>query len=202
MDLSEKTLAEMARGAAAAPTHSECPRSPEAARSKIRIDPDLDEEKSAFASFPIIEEVDPNVTIPADVRASIERAEAAAAQARQAHPTKNQPPDLRTAVTDQDVQDELDRHLCKLELVAKGKRQQPPMVNRLRVVSIIVERAIADGIPFAVGPNSKMNHLVRERLNAKAARTIDPRKSRQKQIGPGAVRALLRQIRALRTTGD
>jgi hypothetical protein len=72
------------------------------------------------------------------------------------------------------------------------------MIDRLRVVMILVDHLESKRIPFGVGPNSRMNKAVREWLNAKAARSPDSRKSRFKQIGPGAVRELLKQVRALR----
>jgi hypothetical protein len=171
--------------------------------SKKRVDAGLAREKSAFASFPIVEEAYPIVAIPADVKASIARAEAAVIAAGQESPAataKDLPPDIRTAVTDKDAQDKFDAHVENLALAAKGKRQQPPMTDRLRAVMILVEREIADGTPFAVGPNSKMNQKIRASLNARGARTTDSRKSRQKQkiITAGAVRTLLKQIRTLR----
>src|SRR5262249_13249187 len=146
----------------------------------------------AFASFPIVEGADPLVAIPADVKASIARGETAAIAASQEIPAqtacadqegqnaqdtasqeipaataKDLPPDIRTAVTDKDVQDKFDAHVENLALAAKGKRQQPPMTDRLRAVMILVEREIADGTPFAVGPNSKMNQRIRASLNAR-----------------------------------
>ncbi|WP_028168970.1 hypothetical protein [Bradyrhizobium elkanii] len=173
--------------------------------TKKRVDTELAEEKSAFASFPIVEDVYPIVVMPADVKASIARAAAAEAVGEEipADTTKDLPHDFRTAVTDQDVQDARDRHFNGLEAAGKGKRQQPRMINRLRATDVFVQREIADGTLFAVGPNSTMHRKVREWLNGKAARTKDNRKSRRKRIADGAVRALLRQIRALRgATGD
>jgi hypothetical protein len=168
--------------------------------TKRRIDLDLARERSAFASFPIVEEAYPIVAIPADVEANIALAEAAAKAAiREIHAdTAKLPPDFRTAVTKQDVQDGRDRHFDSLEAAGRGKRQQPRMINRLRATDILVQREIADGTPLAVGPNSKMNKKVRNWLNSRAARTTDDRKSRRKQITGGAVRALLKQIRQIR----
>jgi hypothetical protein len=173
---------------------------------KKRIDLDLAEEKSAFASFPVSDEVDPNIVVPADVQASIARAEAATKPASRRSPavaTKGLLPVFRTAVTDQEVQDARDRHFDSLEAAGKGKRQQPRMISRLRAIDVFVQREIADRTPLGVGPNSIMNRKIREWLNGRAARTTDDRKSRRKQIAHGAVRALLKQIRALRgATGD
>ncbi|RZN32304.1 hypothetical protein [Bradyrhizobium sp. Leo121] len=204
MDCSERTIADAAQGAAIAAEHSERQRSPKAVKIGNCADAHLTEEKTAFASFPLRDEVDPNVVIPADVQASIARGEAAVEQTSQApiRRTEDWRLDIWTAVTDQDVQDARDRRLDSLEAAGRGKRQQPGMINRLRAVDVFIQRAMADGTPFAVGPNSLMNRKVREWLNAKAARTTDDRKSRRKQITAGAVRALLRQIRALLSGGD
>ena len=200
MDPSEKTRAEMARGAAVAATHLARHRQRSRHRGRTKDHIDVAKEKSAFATFPVSEELDPNVAVAADVQASISGAEAAAGPACQGSAvgaSKGKPPDFRTAVTDQDVQDARDRYLDSLEAAGKGKRQQPRMINRLRATDVIVQREIADGTPFAVAPNSIMNRKVREWLNAKAAQTRDDKKSRRKQITGDAVRVLLRQIRQL-----
>jgi hypothetical protein len=174
--------------------------------TKKCVEPDLAQENSAFASFPVGEGVDPNVVVAADVQASIARAAAVAAPLVERSPagaSKGPVSDFRTAVTDQKVQDARDRCFDSLEAGGKGKRQQPRMVDRLRAADIFVQREIADGTPLGVGPNSIMNRKVREWLNARAARTTDDRKSRRKQITGGAVRALLKKIRAIRgVTGD
>jgi hypothetical protein len=94
--------------------------------TKKPSDPDFAREKS-IASFPVSED-DPNVVMPADVRASIPRAQAAVAPVSPAVATKGQFP-FRTAVTDQDVQDARDRYLDTLEAAGKTKRQQPLMIT-------------------------------------------------------------------------
>jgi hypothetical protein len=172
--------------------------------TKKRGDPKLAKEKAAFASFPIVENADPVVHLPADVKASIARAEAAVASNRtvSTNTTHAQSSDFRTAVIDQKVQEELDDHLKKVELDSKGKRQQPPMTNRLRAISIFVAREMADGTPFAAGPNSTMNRKVRAWLNSLVATTSDERKSRKKPITAGAVRAVLRQVKSLLHPSD
>jgi hypothetical protein len=71
------------------------------------------------------------------------------------------------------------------------------MVVRLRVVCIFVDRLLTEGVRFATARDSQMNKLVRERLNAWAARSRDRAKSRLKQVSPDAVRRLLRQIKGL-----
>jgi hypothetical protein len=168
---------------------------------KKRVDPDLARESSASASFPVSEKVDPNVMIPADVQASIARAESAAVRSGQGTPGSARnglDPDFRTAVTDQVVQDARDNRFDGLEAAGRGKRQQPAMIDRMRAADVIVERELADGTPFKVGRNSVLNRKIREWLNAKAARTKDDRKSRKKQIGSDAVRNLLRHLKAVR----
>ncbi len=138
--------------------------------TKKPIHPDVAAERSAFESFPGSNHSDPNVVLPADVQASIARAEAAAELASQAIPadaSKGLLPDFRFAITDQDVQDTRDRYLDSLEASGKGKRHQPRMINRLRATDVFVQREIADGTPFAVGPNSILNRKVREWLNEK-----------------------------------
>src|SRR6516164_3874736 len=129
--------------------------------TKKCIEPDLAQENSAFASFPVSEGFDPNVVIPADVQASIGRAEAAVATASPAVATKGHLT-FRTAVTDQNVQDARDHYLDGLEASGKGERQQPAMVDRLRATDTFVQREIADGTPFGVGLNSIMNRKLRE----------------------------------------
>jgi hypothetical protein len=166
--------------------------------TKRRGNPELDKEASAFAGFPVIEGVDPRVVIPADVRARVLQADAAACSANRRRSNglvESLLPDFRSAVTDQDVQDARDECLDSLEAAGKGKRQQPRMIDRLRAVDVFVRREMADGTPFAVGRNSLMNRKVREWLNARAARTTDERKSRSKRITADAVRGLLRQVR-------
>ena len=71
------------------------------------------------------------------------------------------------------------------------------MLERLRVGSLIVDRLRAEGVPFATGRNSRMNKLVRERLNEMAARSPDARKSRRKQVSADAVQDMLRKIKEL-----
>jgi hypothetical protein len=65
----------------------------------------------------------------------------------------------------------------------------------LRAVMIVVDRLVSDGVPLAVGPNSRMNKALHKWLNDKASRSHDIRKSRRREITPSAVRALLKQIR-------
>jgi hypothetical protein len=71
------------------------------------------------------------------------------------------------------------------------------MLERMRVFAVIVDRLLADGVPFATGRNSRMNKLVRKKQNEMASNSRDSRKSRRKQISPDAVQDLLRQIKDL-----
>ena len=144
-----------------------------------------------------------DVTLPADVQATIARGEAAFKSQSRLIGTREVAnggsfPTIITSVVDQQVQDFRDVALDARELQSKGNRQQPPMIGRLRAVMILVDRLVSDGIPFGVGPNSKMNKAVQNWLNAKAEQSADIRKSRRKVITPGAVRELLKQVRALR----
>ena len=147
--------------------------------------------------------IDPAVRLPADVQVSIARGKSAFDNQRRPGSTGfpgcgDRMPSIITSVIDQKVQDRRDAVLDARELHTKGNRQQPPMINRLRAVTILTDRLVSDGIPFGVGPNSRMNKAVRRWLNAKAERSLDTRKSRQKKISPDAVRELLKQVRELR----
>ena len=70
------------------------------------------------------------------------------------------------------------------------------MLFRLRVGCIIVDRLVAEGVPFATCPNSRMNKLVRERLNELAARSRDPQ-VRPNRMAADAAEYVLRQIKGL-----
>src|SRR5215831_13179460 len=59
-----------------------------------------------------------------------------------------------------------------------GGRGQPPMLDRLRTLIILLDRLVADGIPFATARDSRMNKEVRKWLNGRSERTPDQRKSR------------------------
>ena len=89
-----------------------------------------------------------------------------------------------------------------LEVVGKESRGQPPRVDRFREVARLVDQLGAQGVPFGVSSTSIMNRRVRDLLNAEAARSHDPRKSRRKQITAAAVRKWLRDVRYLRYLGD
>ena len=143
---------------------------------------------------------DPDVKLPADVQATIARGEEAFKNQSRSVSTRVRDdsdliPRIITSVIDQSIQDRRDAILDARALQTKGNRRQPPMITRLRVVMILVDRLMSDGMRFGVGPNSRMNKAVRNWLNAKAKRSPDTRKSRRKQITPTAVRALLKQVR-------
>ena len=140
---------------------------------------------------------DQDVKLPEVIQATIARGNTAFRQQSRLKPTcrKRRKPKIITAVTDQTLQDRRDSYLTAREQPAKGRRQ-PPMIARLRVVMVVVDRLMAEGVPFCVGPNSRMNKEVCKWLNEKAGRSPDPRASRRKLIGGTAVRKLLRQVKA------
>ena len=100
-------------------------------------------------------------------------------------------------MVDKEVQDRRDAALDTLAQQSKGRRGQPPMLERLRVMQIIVDRLVADGVPFATSRNSRMNKLVREYLNEMPERSRDKSESRCKKIGADAVQRPLKQIKGL-----
>jgi hypothetical protein len=114
--------------------------------------------------------IDPDVKLPADIRATIARGEAAYRKFKKSWRkqglTRPRAPAVGTnfviSVIDKDVQDRRDAALSALEKLSVGKRGQPPKVVRLRVVQIIVDRLRAEGVRFAIGRNSQMSKLVRE----------------------------------------
>jgi hypothetical protein len=151
--------------------------------------------------------IDPDVKLPADVRVSIACGEVKfqefqrqyKKQQRTAHTDSKAPTPLSiiTSAVDKKIQDRRDAAISALEKQSEGKRGQPPMVVRLRLGCIIVDRLVAEGVRFATARNSQMNNLARKLLNGWAARSRDRSKSRSKQIGPDAVQRLLKQIKGL-----
>jgi hypothetical protein len=152
--------------------------------------------------------IDPDVKLPADVRASIARGEAKFQEYQRGYKKRrrqrithiNRKATTRSifimSVVDQEVQDRRDDAISVLEKQSEGKRGQPPMVVRLRVVCIIVDRLLAEGERFATARESRMNKRVRKRLN-ELVRLRDRSKSRPKQIGSDAVEYVLKQIKGL-----
>jgi hypothetical protein len=152
--------------------------------------------------------IDPDVKLPADVRASIARGEAKFQEFQREYKKQRRqrithinrkattPSIFIMSVVDQEVQDRRDAAISALEKQSEGKRGQPPMVVRLRVGCIIVDRLVAEGERFATARESRMNKRLRERLN-ELVRLRHRSKSRPKQIGPDAVEYLLKQIKGL-----
>lgn len=144
---------------------------------------------------------DPAVKLPADVQDTIARGETAYNEQSRCRGTRipdggDLIPTIITSAVDQSIQDRRDTNLDVQEQSKAGNRRQPPMINRLRAVMIVVDRLMSDGVPFGVGPNSRMNKAVRKWLNDKAQRSPDTRESRRKEITPTAVRSLLKQVKA------
>ena len=138
---------------------------------------------------------DPNLKLPGDIRATIRRGDAAFKKQSQKR-AKSGRPKVITSVVDDSIQDIREANLEARIKVPTRHRRQPPMLARLRVVMIVVDRLTAEGVPFGTGPRSRMNKKVRDWLNERARRSPDTRKSRRKEITPAAVRALLRQVGA------
>jgi hypothetical protein len=148
--------------------------------------------------------VDPNVKLPSDVQATIAQGEAAFKNNKKGRRSKRHfaqnsgaAPTLLTAVTDQQVIDRRESILTQTAEELRGKRGQPPMLDRLRVGSIVVDWLQAQGVRFGTGRNSRMNKLFRKWLNGMAANSKDTRKSRSKEISADAVRDTLRKIKGL-----
>jgi hypothetical protein len=151
--------------------------------------------------------IDPEEELPTAIRATIARGEAKfqefqrqyKKQQRTTHtdPKATAPSSIISSVVDQKIQDRRDAAISALEKQSAEKGGQPPMVVRLRVVCILVDRHLADGVRFATARGSQMNKLVREWLNGRAARSRDRSKSRSKQLSPDAVEYVLKQIKGL-----
>ena len=73
------------------------------------------------------------------------------------------------------------------------------MTDRLRSVSVLVDRLEREGVRFATARHSKMNREVRTWLNERMATTQDGRKSRRKMLTEDAVTILLKRVAKLRT---
>jgi hypothetical protein len=146
--------------------------------------------------------IDPDVQLPADIQATIARGEA---KFRERYGHNSQPrqkinapsPSFIASAVRPEVQDRRDAALRFEEERSAEEGGQPPMLGRQRVVCIIVDRLIAEGVGFATARDSQMNKLVREWLNGRAARSCDRSKSRSKQVGPDAVKYVLKQIKGL-----
>jgi hypothetical protein len=103
-----------------------------------------------------------------------------------------------TTIVDDAVEARRDQQLGKIEKAARGKRCQPPMIERRRMIIILRDWFAAAGVPDGTVPASKMNQMVRAWINERTIKSTDARKSRKKKLGPDAVRVLLKQIYELR----
>ena len=83
------------------------------------------------------------------------------------------------------------------QTIAEGIIGQPPMVERFRIATSIVDDLLARGVPFGVCRNSRMNKELRKLLNEQAKKSSDSRKSRRKEIKEGATRLLLQEIKRM-----
>jgi integrase len=139
-------------------------------------------------------------TLPADIQATIARGNAAFNKNMigPACPSIKVKAPAITTIIDPDDQVRRESRLKTKTQRATGRRGQPPMVDRLRVVTIYVDHLEARGVPFATARNSRMNIEVRRRLNGLMANSKDKRKSRRKLITADTVTILLRQVAELR----
>lgn len=103
-----------------------------------------------------------------------------------------------TTIVDDAVEARRDQELGKIEKAARGKRCQPPMIERLRTIIILRDWLEASGVPDGTVPASKMNQKVRKWINERTGKSTDVRKSRRKKLGPEAIRSLLKQVYKLR----
>lgn len=150
--------------------------------------------------------IDPDVKLPAAVRVNIDEGEKAFRRLkgnRRLHrelktraAVRGTVPGFITSVVE-DVQDRRDKVVNALARRSHGQGGQPPMTERLRSVQIVVNRLRSEGIRFATSRNSRMNKLVREWLNERAATSPDTRKSRRKELSADAVQYILKQIKGL-----
>jgi len=150
--------------------------------------------------------IDPDVKLPADVRATIARGETAYRKFKKSWRKQELirpkgpaggPFFITSVVKNEEVQERRDAALSALEKQSEGKQGQPPMLFLRRIMLALVDRHRTEGVPFDTRPNSRMNKLVREDLNKMAARSRGSRKSRSTPVTAGAGRYVLRQIKGL-----
>ncbi len=104
--------------------------------------------------------------------------------------------EIRALTVDQKIQHFRDGIFDAIaQTIREGTIGQPPMVERFRAATFIVDELLSQGVPFGVGRNSRMNKELRRLLNEEARQSSDSRKSRRKQIGAGATRKLLLQVK-------
>lgn len=138
---------------------------------------------------------DPNVVLPADVQVSVDRA---ASKLPSACALSGSAPQMVTSVLGREQHLRREAYLDSLRCRAAGRRCQPPMIGRLRAAAIYTDHLERQGVRFATARTSIMNREVRGWLNTRMGRSADPRKSRRKIIGEDAVKAVLKQVSALR----
>lgn len=110
---------------------------------------------------------------------------------------------LRALTADQKLQHFRDGIFDAMaQAVKEGAIGQPPMVERFHTAATIVDDLLSKGVPFGVGPNSRMNKELRRRLNEQARQSSDERKSRRKPIGEGGARQWLKKIRTMRLLSE
>lgn len=143
---------------------------------------------------------DRSITLPEQVWAEIVRGQEAFAK-RQRFKIDYANEDFRGVPEDKKIQHFRDEIFNASAQASKEGRGQPPMVERFRAAAIIVDWLESNGVPFAVGRNSRMNKHLLGFLNEIAEKSADSRKSRRKKITAEAVRELLRNIKRLRLLG-
>ena len=146
---------------------------------------------------------DRNVVLPDAAKAAIKRGRSAYNKAKRKsrktcrYKKSKLSPAIVSVIDPKDQKRRESRLEAKIQ-AAGGRRGQPPMTDRLRVVAIHVDHLERNGVRFATARDSRMNKAVRERLNSQMAMTNDDRKSRRGTIGPDAVTDLLKQVQELR----
>jgi hypothetical protein len=111
--------------------------------------------------------------------------------------------EVRALTVDQKIQHFRDGIFDAIaQTIKEGTIGQPPMVERFRTATSIVDGLLSKGVPFGVSRNSRMNKELRRVLNEQARQSSDTRKSRRKEIGADATRQLLRQIKRMHVLED
>jgi hypothetical protein len=141
--------------------------------------------------------IDEDVKLPASIQAAIDQGEAAFKKIARKRKKSRTGKSLSfvTSVVDEKVQSGRDSRLTAKAQQSKGKRGQPPRLDRLQPVQTVTDRLLAEGVQFGTCRASQMNRLVREWLNDKATSSRDRAKSRVKQLTADTVRDILIQIK-------
>jgi hypothetical protein len=194
----------------------------DSARSQAEVASVLAHAEATLISLALpIDRPDPNVKLPKAVKDSIARGEAAFEKKRSKSRRSRKGTTVAerkasggrrtakftTSTVSLDVQERRQAHFDHMAQTHKGAVGQPPMLERQQDVLIVVDRLMADGVPFDIEQHSKseMVRLVQEWLNAHAktrAKThaegaCGIRKSRRKQLSFKAVSDLLKKIKHL-----